>query len=30
LLRELGEIATAPVLPKGGPGLVDRLRDLFS
>ena len=30
LLRELGEIGTPPVLPKGGPGLVDRLRDLFS
>ena len=30
LLRELGELGSPAVLPKGGPSLVDRLRDLFS
>jgi len=30
LLRELGEVGSPAVLPKGGPSLVDRLRDLFS
>lgn len=29
LLRELGEVGSPAVLPKGGPSLVDRLRDLF-
>jgi len=29
LLKELGEVASPAVLPKGGPSLVDRLRDLF-
>ena len=29
LLRELGEVGAPAVLPKGGPSLVDRLRDLF-
>ena len=30
LLRQLDEVSGPAVLPKGGPGLVDRLRDLFS
>lgn len=30
LLKELGDVGAPAVLPKGGPGLVDRLRDLFS
>jgi molecular chaperone DnaJ len=30
LLKELGEVSSAPVLPKGGPSLVGRLRDLFN
>ena len=30
LLKELGEVGAPAVLPRGGPGLVDRLRDLFS
>ncbi len=30
LLKELGELGAPAVLPKGGPSLVDRLRDLFS
>ena len=30
LLKELGEVGAPAVLPKGGPSLVDRLRDLFS
>ena len=30
LLEELGEVGAPAVLPKGGPSLVDRLRDLFS
>jgi molecular chaperone DnaJ len=30
LLRELGEVATPAVLPKGGPSVVDRLRDIFT
>ena len=30
LLRELGEVSSPPVLPKGGPSLVGRLRDLFN
>jgi molecular chaperone DnaJ len=30
LLKELGEVSAQPVLPKGGPSLVGRLRDLFS
>ena len=30
LLEELGEVGGPAVLPKGGPGLVDRLRNLFS
>jgi molecular chaperone DnaJ len=30
LLKELGEAGSPAVLPKGGPSLVDRLRDLFS
>jgi molecular chaperone DnaJ len=29
LLTELGEVGAPAVLPKGGPSLVDRLRDLF-
>jgi molecular chaperone DnaJ len=29
LLRELGDMGLPAVLPKGGPSLVDRLRDLF-
>ena len=29
LLKELGELGSPAVLPKGGPSLVDRLRDLF-
>jgi molecular chaperone DnaJ len=30
LLKQLGEVSAPAVLPKGGPGLIDRLRDLFS
>ena len=30
LLGQLGEVSGPPVLPKGGPSLGDRLRDLFS
>ncbi len=30
LLKQLDEVSGAAVLPKGGPSLVDRLRDLFS
>jgi molecular chaperone DnaJ len=30
LLKQLGEVSGPAVLPKGGPGLLDRLRDLFS
>jgi molecular chaperone DnaJ len=30
LLKQLGEVSVPAVLPKGGPGLLDRLRDLFS
>jgi molecular chaperone DnaJ len=30
LLKELGEVSSPPVLPKGGPSLVGRLRDLFN
>jgi molecular chaperone DnaJ len=30
LLQELRDVGAPAVLPKGGPGLVDRLRDLFS
>jgi molecular chaperone DnaJ len=30
LLKQLDEVASPAVLPKGGPSLVDRLRDLFS
>ena len=30
LLKELGEVSAPPVLPKGGPSLVGRLRDLFN
>ena len=30
LLKQLGEVSGAAVLPKGGPGLLDRLRDLFN
>jgi molecular chaperone DnaJ len=30
LLKELGEVSSAPILPKGGPSLVGRLRDLFN
>lgn len=30
LLKQLGEVSGPAVLPKGGPTLVDRLRDLFS
>jgi len=30
LLKQLGEVTGPAVLPKGGPSLVDRLRDLFS
>jgi molecular chaperone DnaJ len=30
LLKQLGEVSGPAVLPKGGPGLIDRLRDLFS
>jgi molecular chaperone DnaJ len=29
LLKQLGEVSGPAVLPKGGPGLLDRLRDLF-
>ena len=29
LLKQLGEVSAPAVLPKGGPGLLDRLRDLF-
>ncbi|HEV8252256.1 MAG TPA: molecular chaperone DnaJ [Candidatus Limnocylindria bacterium] len=29
LLKELGDVGAPAVLPKGGPSLVDRLRDLF-
>ncbi len=29
LLEELGEIGTPAVMPKGGPSLLDRLRDVF-
>jgi molecular chaperone DnaJ len=29
LLRELGEVTPAAVLPKGGPSVFDRLRDIF-
>jgi molecular chaperone DnaJ len=30
LLKQLGEVSGPAVLPKGGPGMLDRLRDLFS
>jgi molecular chaperone DnaJ len=30
LLKQLNEVSGPAVLPKGGPGLIDRLRDLFS
>jgi molecular chaperone DnaJ len=30
LLKQLGDVSGPAVLPKGGPGLLDRLRDLFS
>ena len=30
LLRELGDVSGPAVLPKSGPSLGDRLRDLFS
>jgi molecular chaperone DnaJ len=30
LLQQLGEVSGPAVLPKGGPSLIDRLRDLFS
>jgi hypothetical protein len=29
LLRELGEVSEPAVLPKGGPSVFERLRDLF-
>ena len=29
LLKQLDEVSGPAVLPKGGPSLVDRLRDLF-
>ncbi|HTE66813.1 MAG TPA: DnaJ C-terminal domain-containing protein, partial [Candidatus Binatia bacterium] len=29
-LKQLGDVSGPAVLPKGGPGLLDRLRDLFS
>jgi molecular chaperone DnaJ len=29
LLKQLGEVSGQAVLPKDGPGLLDRLRDLF-
>ena len=30
LLKQLGDVSGPAVLPKGGPSLVDRLRDLFT
>jgi molecular chaperone DnaJ len=31
LLKQLNDVASPPVLPKGsGPGLFDRLRDIFN
>ena len=30
LLEQLGEVAAPAQLPKGGPGFMDRIRDLFS